>query len=163
MLDTRMCWNCFWVSKDSTGWENNLKCLENLLKSLFISSGGFDYLDLAGIHLANSFGWFRCIISSFDTSLKFSCFNFNTGGVFFMQFILEAVSQRGRVMTVAQWVDRNRHPEQYPGLSDPSSCIKEKGWKIPASGLQSKALPQCSTRQPAARWIQLCVCADIWW
>lgn len=66
-------------------------------------------------------------------------------------------------MTVAQWVDRNRHPEQCPGLSDPSSCIKEEGWKIPASGLQSKALLQCSPRQPAARRIQLCVCADIWW
>lgn len=44
-----------------------------------------------------------------------------------MQFILEAVSRRGRVMTVAQWVDRNRHPEQYPGLNDPSSWIKEEG------------------------------------
>lgn len=66
-------------------------------------------------------------------------------------------------MTVAQWVDRNRHPEQCPGLSHPSSCIKEEGWKIAASGLQSKALLQCSTRQPAARRIQLCVFADIWW
>lgn len=44
-----------------------------------------------------------------------------------MQFILEAVSRRGRVMAVAQWVERNRHPEQYPGLSDPGSCIKEEG------------------------------------